>query len=44
MKIPEKTKYINKRIFPNFYWSHTFCEMQNGARKRYEKIKTKTNG
>jgi hypothetical protein len=41
--IPEKTKYIDKKLFPNFYWSRTFYEMQNGARKKYEKIKIKTN-
>jgi hypothetical protein len=43
-KSPEKTKYKYKKLFPNFYWSRTFYEMQNGARKMYEKIKIKTNG
>jgi hypothetical protein len=43
MTTPEKTKYIHKKLFPSFYWSRTFYEMQNGARKMYEKIKIKTN-
>jgi hypothetical protein len=42
-KTPEKTKYINKKLFPNFYSSRTFYEMQNDARKMCEKIKIKTN-
>ena len=41
-KSPEKTKYKYKKLFPNFYWSRTFYEMQNDARKTYEKIKIKT--
>jgi hypothetical protein len=42
-KILEKTKYIHKKLFPSFYWFHTFCVKQNGARKMYEKIEIKTN-
>jgi hypothetical protein len=39
----EKTKCTNRKNAPNFYWFHTFYEKQIDAKRRYEKIKIKTN-
>jgi hypothetical protein len=42
-KILGRTMYRDKKIFPNFYLSHTFYEMQNDAERRCEKTKKRTN-
>jgi hypothetical protein len=42
-KNPERTKYLGKIPAPSFCWFRTFCGMQNGAEKKYGKIKIKTN-